>query len=741
MSIVPQPVHHQPHTPATVLPAHGTPMPANDALSAATPGVDPFDFVKADRIHVKDGSLFIDGYLVLHPHELAPENEAKVTKKLELTYSVNNPSFYESKERLAIALNLGQLIPVSLTSTHSKLLQAIQSYNAQVDSGVDADLLKLNNDKQHPFAALVRDAISRPTQDPVGIETLKNGLSLYLLMREKLTVMGYRDGLATYVSKANTPDQVLTDLGERIGVTPLQVREAALKGGIDGVGHLLQLDPAYVKDVKAFADYNATQEFSLNAVEHWHEGRHLLGIAAPIAQKIATGMKARIEKTISNARERVHHFYEVPDPVKYEEGMVAKAMGVLEPIQRALMFKLGYEIGYTPEMYADNIAFYPGIFGLHRTAGNNPQDRLHTTNHIYYSGRGDMKGAWRTLAHESAHMLFPEAMKPDEVAQMDALFDSDKARFAKLDKFVHEQFSAFDRVVREYQAGTPQEQTAILAAARDTSKDNWVDKYGIDVSSIIPYLHNGQDFLFLVEHAHDTLQDEGTRYAKSGYNSPQERIREVISRFAELKQVEYEAQPQLLHFVAPGLDQLWETHYIPHLKRVYHELEQGTAAKIMQPLRDAVPVAANAVVEAPQVEQHVDLKPAPVAGTAPHPETVKEVDEAPKVDQRPNPEPVGVPVVAGPVVPVAGTSPNPEPVVPPVVVTTPTAHTPEPVAPAPAPEPITLPPVAATLAPVVVTGTPDFAIDAAEAVHGGMVNDQSIAAAKAAVGMSGSALR
>ena len=657
-------------------------------LTPGTPGVDPFDFVKADRIHVKDGSLFIDGYLVLHPHELAPENEAKVTKKLELTYAMNNPSFYESKDRLAIALNLGQLIPVSLATTHSKLQSGIAKYNAQVDSGVDADLLKLNNDKQHPFTALVRDALAKPAKDPVGIETLKNGLSIYLLMREKMTAMGYRNGLAAYVSKSNTPDQVLTDLGDKIGVTPLQVREAALKGGVDGVGQLLQLDPAYVKDVKAFVDYDATQEFSLNAIEHWHQGRHLLGVAAPIPQKIATGMKARIEKTIVNARERVHHLYEVPDPIKHEEAMVAHAMGVLEPIQRALMFKLGYEIGYTPEMYADGIAFYPGIFGLHRTAGNNPQDRLHSTNHIYYSGHGDMKAAWRTLAHESAHMLFPEALKPEEVAQMDVLADSDKARFAKLNHFMDEQYLAFDRIVRAYQAGSPQEQPAILASA----KEQWSAKYGIDVSPIIPYLQNGQDFLFLVKHANDTLQDEGARYAKSGYNSPQERIREVVSRFAELKQVEYESQPQLLHFVAPGLDQIWEAHYIPHLKRVYQSLA-GTSTQVNAPLADAATKVA------------------------------KEVGEAPKVEQRPNPEPV----TPAPVTPVAGTVPNPEPVAP--------TPNPEPIVPA------TLMPVTTPQVPVVTTGTPDMAINAADTAYVGTLNEQGIAAMNVLAAMGISAQR
>ena len=698
MSTDAQHANPKPHAKAPAAVAPVVTVPANDILPANAPGVDPFDFVKADRINVKDGSLFIDGYLVLHPHELAPENQAKLDQKLALTYSMNNPSFYESKDRLAIALNLGQLIPVSLQTKHSKLQEQINSYNHQVDSGTDAELLRLNSDKQHPFAAIVRDTISKPMKDPVGIETLKNGLSIYLLMREKLTNMGYRNGLATYVTKSNTPDQVLTDLGDKIGVTPLQVREAALKGGIDGVGQLLQLDPAYVKDVKAFVEYDANQEFSLNAIEHWHQGRHLLGIAAPIPQKIATGMKARIEKTVANARERVHHLYEVPDPIKHEEAMVAQAMGVLEPIQRALMFKLGYEINYTPDMYADGIAFYPGIYGLHRKAAND-QYGTRGTYHVYFSGHGDMKQSWRTLAHESAHLLNPEQFQPAEVAQIDALATSDKERFKKFNALLDAKYVEFDRLVKAYVAGSPQEQAAVLATAKELSAP-----FGVDVSAAIPHLHNAQDFLFLVKHANDTLEVEGSRYAKSGYNSPHERFREVISRFAELKQVEYEAQPQLLQLVAPGLNQIWEAHYIPHLKRVYQSLEKGTPQTTVAPK-----IAHDAL-------------------------------NAPKVAERPNLEPVGPTPVMTPVAAVAGTLPNPEPVTPPTLEPVAPAPAPEPTVPTPAPGPIAPAPVATTTQ-IVTTGTPDKAIEAANAVHAGTVNEQSIAAMNALAAMGISAQR
>lgn len=592
---------------APVQPPRAIPSAANET-SLKPPGVDANDFVKNDRIHIKDGSLFIDAYLVIHPHELAPENEAKLRQKMQLTYSVNNPSFYESSDRLAVALNLAQLVPVSLNAKHSQLSEEIKKYNAQVASGADASLAKLNRDKQHPFAAIVRDTIEKQAKDPVGVETLKNGVAIYLLMRQKLTELGFRNPLVSYISHARTPDQVLSDLGEKIGVTPLAVREAALNGGIDGVGKLLGLDPAYVADVKQLTDKAAAREFSLNLIEHWHLGRQLLGKDATFEQKIATGMEARITGRIAEGRARVHQQYEVAAPIKKEEKRIAEALNLVEPIQRALMFKLGYEICFTPEVTADSIAFYPGIYGLHRKAANDLRD-TRGTYRIYFAGRGDMKGSYRTLVHEIAHNLWPEQFTPQAVAQIDQLARSDADRFAKLDRMLDEKFPEFEKFVKAYQAASDAQKPAVAQAANEYFKP-----YGVAIdAAILPYIRDAHDLQFMVKHMHETLSVEGARYAKSGYDSPHERFREVISRFAELKQVELRGEPQLLQFLAPGLNQVWEQHYIPHLNRVYNALVQNQTSMQAAGARELPDAAAPA----PKVEERPEpVKPVETKGSA-----------------------------------------------------------------------------------------------------------------------------
>lgn len=583
----------------------------NKAASAQLPGVDPMDFVRAHRIHIKDGSLFVDPYLVIHPRELAPENEAKLREKLKLTYTVNNPSFYESNDRLSVALNLAQLVPVSLASQRSKLTEEIKKYNAQVDSGADADLQKIDHDKQHPFAAIVRDTIEKPTKDPVGTETLKNGIAMYLLVREKLTQQKFLNPLTSYVSHARTPDQVLGDLESKIGVSPLAVRAAAQKHGLEGVGTLLGLDPAYVADVKAFVEHVSTHEFSHNQIEHWHLGRQLLGIHSPLAQKLSVGMDARINQKIEQFRKEARHFYDVPPPIEEEEKRVAEALSLVEPIQRALMYKLGYEIGYTPDVVVDNIAKYPGIYGLHRRAANDLRD-THGTYRIYFSGRGDLKMSMRTLVHEVAHNLWPDQFTPADVQKIDTLVASDAKRFLGLHRLMREKFHEFDTFLRAYQAGSDAEKAAIA----QTTKERFA-AYGVSIDEgVLANLGDANELRYLAAYAVDTLRIEGARYAKSGYDGAAERFREVISRFAELKQVELSGNPRLLQFLAPGLNSVWENHYIPHLKRVYQSVVRNQGSGIR----------AAATTETPKVANHpgTPVKPAADACAAdgvPHPQS------------------------------------------------------------------------------------------------------------------------
>lgn len=558
----------QAFSPAVRANTHGVRPPAsNKVVPTAGDGADGMDFVRHHRIHVEHGSLFVDPYLVIHPRELDPKNEAALRRKMQLTYSINNPSFYEAPERVAIALNLGQLVPVSLGAKRSKLLDEVKKFNGQVDSGADAGLVQQASDKRAPFTAIVRDTVENPEVDPVGLELLKNGLSIYLLLREKLTQNHYLNTISEYVERSNTPDQVLSDLADKTGVTPQQIREAALNGGLEGVGRLLGLDPKYVADVKKLSDYAAQHDFGYNLVEHWHLGRQLLGIDAPLDQKLNVGMDARITAKINEYRGRVRHHYDVPEPIQQEEQRIAREdMSVLEPIQRKLMFALGYEICHTPENTADAIAFHKGVYGLHRKAANDLSD-IDGTYRIYYGGHGSREKSVGTLAHEVAHNFWPNYFDTQEVAEIDRLATSDASGFAQLQYLMDQQFDAFEKLLGAYHAGNASEKKAVIAAANEQFAN-----YGVAVDELFPHLTDAKSFRFMVWDACDVLHVEGGRYNRSGYDTPQERFREVISRYAEMRQVSHRDNPGVMQFLAPGLTKVWEQHYIPHLERVYQDV-------------------------------------------------------------------------------------------------------------------------------------------------------------------------
>ncbi len=597
------------------------PAPLPPIPQGAGTGENAQDFVEAHRIHVKDGSLFIDPYLVIHPRELAPDHEDQLRKKLQLTYSINNPSFFESPERTAIALNLGQLVPVSLTAKRSQLLEQVKHFNHQVENGTDAALQTQANDKRQPFAAIVRDTVQNGPVDPAGLELLKNGLGIYLLMRQKLTEQGYYGRLSDYVTRLGTADQVLGDLADNIGVTPQQVREAALKGGIDGVGALLGLKQDYIKDAKQVAEYAATQDFGYNVVEHWHLGYQLLGPQASLQEKISTGMDARITAKIGEYRARVRHHYDTPIPVQEQERRIGDALNLVEPIQRKLLYALGYELCFSPEQTADDIAFHRGIYGLHRKAANDLRD-IRGTYRIYFSGKGDLEGSMRTLVHEIAHNFWPEQFTPQQVQHIDALANADGERFTRLNSVLADpvQFEQFSRCLRAYQAGNAQEKTAVIASANEL-----FGAAGIQVDRLFPHLHDANELRHLVSYAQDTLQVEGARYAKSGYESPQERFREVISRFAEMKQVRLRSQPELLEFIAPNLNKVWDQYYIPHLSTVYENvLRTNPAAAASTPVSNGKPETSALPPTG------LDPEPIKPPEPAPHPEPkVRETPGAP----------------------------------------------------------------------------------------------------------------
>lgn len=550
-----------------------TPLTAPEQAATSAPHAsgDVSRFITANRIHIQNGSLFLDPYLVVHPRELKPENEAALKAKLQLTFGLNNPSFYESTERLPIALNLASLLPVSLEAKRTELLKTIDTFNREVKAGKDGTLAKVAADRANPFAAISRDFAGHGEADAVGMETLKGGLTLYLVLREALTRKGYMNRLTDYVRHDATADQILTSLQDKTGISSETIMDAARTGGIAGVAHALGIDDAYVREVNDVVDRASKREFSYNLIEHWHIGRQLLqGRPATLDDKINVGIERRLNDTMQQLKAKAKGQLDVPDSIKSREQWVADGLKLLPPIQRQLLWDLGYEISYTDDVTADKISFHPNVYGLHRQTKDTLSD-VRGTYRIYFGSKADPELSRRTLVHEVTHNLWPNLFSAQDVQAIDTLANRDRTHIKSITSVLESQFDTFKGFIDAYHAtgATAPQKQAILAQANQ----HFGSTLG-DVSGVIAENKDAYEVLHMAQHANDRLHVDGKLYKQSGYHGPQERFREVISRYAEMRFVRLRAQPALMQFIAPGLTEIYDKHYLPHLERLHAQITQ-----------------------------------------------------------------------------------------------------------------------------------------------------------------------
>jgi len=576
-------------------------------LPADAPGVNVRDFITGNRIHIEGTSFFISPVLMLNWRELDPKNEAATTLKMRQAYTDNKPSFFaevpeKAKKKGDIAKALGKLLSPSLTAQSEKLHTDIEAYKTKADLGYDPESAERERDKRAPMTANLREETEKKPRDTVADEKQRNALTLYLLCREKLKQNGYPKSLTSYVVDLKIPDkehkpeiadQILEDIAGKMGVPAQKIREAAIAGGVDAVGQALGLNPLVVGDIKACVDHAATHNFSENIIKNWGRGRFLLGPQATPAAKMEAGVADRIRETLAEYRRELHGRYELPADAQAEEKRVAEALEVLEPIQRALLYRTTTQIGYTSQFTIDSISANKNNFGLNDKSTTDPQNS--NVNHLYFSRRGDLKSSLRTLAHEAFHNVWPSKFSAEEAAHIDQLAYADAKRFDDLKTLMNEKFPEFSRFIAAYKTlTTAEEKQSYAAAAPDIfkSKDGTV----LIDPIMVGYIDDPILFRGMVEHACDRLHVNGELYNHSkDYQSPQQRFREVLSRFAELKQVEHRAQPQLLHYLAPGLDTIYERHMLPHMERVYASLDT-TKTPV-----NATPAAPHRAAEVPVI--------------------------------------------------------------------------------------------------------------------------------------------
>ncbi|OYW08697.1 MAG: hypothetical protein B7X34_08165, partial [Acidobacteriia bacterium 12-62-4] len=414
------------------------------------------------------------------------------------------------------------------------------------------------------------------------------------------------------------------------------------------VGAVLGLGDRFVDEMIAMAEDASQHEFSNNRIDNWILGMGQTGLDAPMQQKLDNGLQMRIDNTVKHLQAQVNGNFEVPKPIHDEEIRVAKMLDYLAPVQRQSMFELGYEIAYTPDYLADKIAHFSDIFGLNRKTSNNPTD-LVGTYRVYVSGHGNTEDCAATFVHECAHNFWPAEFSPEEVAAMDQRIESDAVHIQKLHDFLNDvtlnqygqtPFEEFVKLHAAYKAGSPEAKPAVIAEA-----NKLLSPTGLTVDGIFPHLSDPLRLKLMTDRAYNDLRIEGKKYKDGGYNDIPSRMREMISRFAELKQVRLHGEPELLNFIAPGMDDVFDHYYLPHLERVVQKLHQfkaGVVTSSDQALRSA---ASPALIDSASIAlpaAAAEDKPIPSVGAQALPATPAPSPTAPKPSLAPEQLAAGV---------------------------------------------------------------------------------------------------
>jgi hypothetical protein len=541
--------------------------PANDPNFSQHSYASTQDFLRDHRIHVKHGSYFIGPGLALHPEELDPKNEAKLRAKLENTYKFDAPSFYDDHKRAMIGVQLGTLIPASLASERESLMRHIGGFNEKLSHGVSEQAFEAAS-YHIPMQATAEELAQESQEiDPLGLEYATNGVAFYLLLREAMTRKGFGKILTDYIDHADSPNQVLNDITDKLGLDVRSLRETAL-GGISAVANALDIDDATREDIVNISQYVSEHHFSLNAIEHWHIGRQIKPEGS-VEEKIAAGKPARIDHDIKEFRKLANGQYNVPETIRAQEETVANALSLIEPAERDVLYRLGYQIGYTPDRVADSIAEFPGILGLHRKLANDLRD-IDGNYYIYFAGQLDEKKALRTLRHEIAHNLWPARFSDEDRQQIDGLMEQDNTRLQALKTLTTTHKDSLQKFVSAYLVSDAAEKTAVIGAANDYFAD-----LGLKFDDILPHLKGVEQLSWMVSEAHSKLRVDGEFYNKTAYLGATVRFREMISRYSELQYVAHREQPDMqamLQFVVPGMHEAFNDHYLPHIEQLRAEL-------------------------------------------------------------------------------------------------------------------------------------------------------------------------
>ncbi len=494
----------------------------------------------------------------IHPDDLKPAREGQLWQRLESAFSVEYPTYHANPMRNNIVTNLYDLIAV--------------------DPGLSTEIPNIpgrqehpSNPYQYPLTHLVNGEPFPPLLSPAESAKLKEATASYLILEFALADRGYPELLANTMNALArrgvtkpSAEHIFHELRDALGVNSIDLIRALDSGGADGLAQTVGMSGERLNSIYRLSDYISTRGFPLNDVINWEYGQRNPAMwGAPVGQIIEQGKQMRIDDTIQSYRNAVEAHPIFPDQRK-NEALVVAALDNVPPLLSELFFEEGGQIIFTQENDLRNV-LGGGYLGLHLSY-ESPRNSMHAIRQVYLSQDLGLPKNTGTLVHELHHLFYPRGyISPQEAMHGDTLLESDEQRILKLKE-----------LVETFQTGTPQQQASAIATLDSPA----MAAHGLRFSNILESV-SMETFIGAVNEAYHFLQMESPSYGSiPTYHDPFSRFNEIIPRYAEKRYVVHRDHPEILDFIAPGITEMYQDIYLPHLQRRLDHIRQTRPSRM-----------------------------------------------------------------------------------------------------------------------------------------------------------------
>jgi hypothetical protein len=541
--------------------------------------IDPMLFVADNRI-IPEKVMIRDSlneHIITHARDYTPEREPFLRKHLMSACALEYPPFNDDKTRSTFIEAIRAEVP--LDSTLSNVVPENIKPKKLPSSSYDHPVAHLVNGE--PFAPIISAAEAKQSRDAV---------SLYLTLELVLERNGYPNILHDAVKnleqrgieKPNI-EQLFNELRTALSteikkVSTAEILKSLHRGGVEGVADYLGVAPEVNKEISGLMDFITPRGFPLNDVINWR-----YGLAEPhmekasIAEKINVGLDARVNHLITHTRERLKNGEAIPDE-RDNEKLVAGMLKYMPPVLSTLFFEEGGQLIFTLDPDLGNLQHMPAT-GFHITY-QSPQNPQNAMRQIFTSQELGLPKNTRTNIHEINHLFYPELIGQTWARHADDLlaFDQERIKYLK-------------GLVDQYVKGDVAIEQKVLEQLNST-------EFSVNGRSFMDMVQNsglsGKDYMLTfigaVNEAYHYLQMESPTYNRIGtYGDPLDRFREMIPRYSELRYVAHVDHPELIQFIVPGISEMYENMYLPHLEERLNQVRAqfgSRAAAVVQTLPD-----------------------------------------------------------------------------------------------------------------------------------------------------------